>query len=390
MSSEDQEDRTEAPTEKRLREAREKGNVPRSRELANVAVLGCAVMALKASAGHIGAVSRDWMRGALHYDRALLDAPDRLLPHAAGLFGALAAPMLPMIFAALVACLVSPAIMGSLRFAGQSLQPDFSRLNPMTGIGRMWGKESLAEVLRSLLRVILIGGVGTWMVSRAFKALLDMPQASLEQSVAGGVQMAMTTLLAMVGALGALALIDVPWQHFQYRAKLKMTKQEIRDEHKEAEGNPEMKARVRQVAMQMSRRQMMEAVPTADVILMNPTHYAVALKYKADGGMRAPVVVAKGVDEMAMAIRDLAEKHRIAVVEAPPLARSLYRQAQVDQEIPVKLYAAVAQVLSYVYQLRAWAPGRGPMPSLATVDAGPEGAVDYDPLAAKRAKESSP
>jgi flagellar biosynthetic protein FlhB len=390
MSSEDQEDRTEAPTEKRLREAREKGNVPRSRELANVAVLGCAVMALKASAGHIGAVSRDWMRGALHYDRALLDAPDRLLPHAAGLFGALAAPMLPMIFAALVACLVSPAIMGSLRFAGQSLQPDFSRLNPMTGIGRMWGKESLAEVLRSLLRVILIGGVGTWMVSRAFKALLDMPQASLEQSVAGGVQMAMTTLLAMVGALGALALIDVPWQHFQYRAKLKMTKQEIRDEHKEAEGNPEMKARVRQVAMQMSRLQMMEAVPTADVILMNPTHYAVALKYKADGGMRAPVVVAKGVDEMAMAIRDLAEKHRIAVVEAPPLARSLYRQAQVDQEIPVKLYAAVAQVLSYVYQLRAWAPGRGPMPSLATVDAGPEGAVDYDPLAAKRAKESSP
>ncbi|SEK49765.1 flagellar biosynthetic protein FlhB [Pseudoxanthomonas sp. GM95] len=387
MSSEDQEDRTEAPTEKRLREAREKGNVPRSRELANVAVLGCAVLALKVSAGHIGAVSRDWMQGALHYDRALLDAPDRLLPHAAGLLGSLVVPMLPMIFAALAACLISPAIMGSLRFAGQSLQPDFSRLNPMSGIARMWGKESLAEVLRSLLRVALIGGVGTWMVYRAFKALLGMPQASLEQSVAGGVQMAMTTLLAMVGALGALALIDVPWQHFQYRSKLKMTKQEIRDEHKEAEGNPEMKARVRQVAMQMSRRRMMEAVPTADVILMNPTHYAVALKYKADGGMRAPVVVAKGVDEIAMAIRDLAEQHRIAVVEAPPLARSLYRQAQVDQEIPVKLYAAVAQVLSYVYQLRAWAPGRGPMPSLASIDAGPEGAVDYDPHGAK---ESSP
>ncbi len=387
MSSEDQEDRTEAPTEKRLREAREKGNVPRSRELANVAVLGCAVMALKASAGHICAASRDWIRGALHYDRALLDAPDRLLPHAAGLLGALVMPMLPMILAALAACLIAPAIMGSLRFAGQALQPDFSRLNPMSGIARMWGKESLAEVLRSLLRVGLIGGVGTWMVYRAFKALLDMPQASLEQSVAGGVQMAMTTLLAMVGALGALALIDVPWQHFQYRAKLKMTKQEIRDEHKEAEGNPEMKARVRQVAMQMSRGRMMEAVPTADVILMNPTHYAVALKYKADGGMRAPVVVAKGVDEMAMAIRELAERHRIAVVEAPPLARSLYRQAQVDQEIPVKLYAAVAQVLSYVYQLRAWAPGRGPMPSLAPVDAGPEGAIDFDPHGAK---ESSP
>jgi flagellar biosynthetic protein FlhB len=387
MSSQDQEDRTEAPTEKRLRQAREKGNVPRSRELANVAVLGCAVLALKASAGHIGAASRDWMRAALHYDRALLDAPDRLLPHAAGLLGSLVAPMLPMLFAALIACAISPAIMGSLRFAGQSLQPDFSRLNPMSGLARMWGRESLAEVLRSLLRVALIGGIGGWMVYRAFKALLGMPQASLEQSVAGGVQMAMTTLLAMVGALGALALIDVPWQHFQYRARLKMTKQEIRDEHKEAEGNPEMKARVRQVAMQMSRRRMMEAVPTADVVLVNPTHYAVALKYKADGGMRAPVVVAKGVDEMAMAIRELAGQHRIAVVEAPPLARSLYRQAQVDQEIPVKLYAAVAQVLSYVYQLRAWAPGRGPMPSLAPVDAGPEGAVDFDPHGAG---ESSP
>jgi flagellar biosynthetic protein FlhB len=378
MSSQDQEDRTEVPTEKRLREAREKGNVPRSRELANVAVLGCAALALKVSAGHVGAASRDWMHNALQLDRRLIDAPDRLLPHAAGLLGALVMPMLPMVFAALIACLVSPAIMGSLRFAGQSLQPDFSRLNPMAGLARMWGKESLAEVLRSLLRVVLIGGVGAWMVYRAFKALLGMPQASLEQSVAGGVQMAMTTLLAMVGALGALALIDVPWQHFQYRSRLKMTKQEIRDEHKEAEGNPEMKARVRQVAMQMSRRRMMEAVPTADVILMNPTHYAVALKYKADGGMRAPVVVAKGVDEMAMAIRDLAEKHRIAVVEAPPLARSLYRQAQVDQEIPVKLYAAVAQVLSYVYQLRAWAPGRGPMPSLAELDAGPEGAVEFE------------
>ncbi|WP_440976434.1 flagellar biosynthesis protein FlhB [Pseudoxanthomonas winnipegensis] len=379
--SEDQEDRTELPTEKRLREAREKGNVPRSRELANVAVLGCAVIALKASAGHIGAVSRDWMRSSLQLDRAMLDAPERLLPHAASLAVALFKPMLPLLAAALAACLIAPAIMGSLRFTSQALKPDFSRLNPMTGIGRMWGKESLAELLRSLLRVGLIGGIGTWMVYRAFKALLGMPQASLEQSVAGGVQMAMSTLLAMIGALGALALLDVPWQHYQHRARLKMTKQEIKDEFKEAEGNQEVKARVRQVAMQMSKRRMMEAVPTADVILMNPTHYAVALKYKADAGMRAPVVVAKGVDETALAIRELAQAHRIAVVEAPPLARALYRQAQVDQEIPVKLYAAVAQVLSYVYQLRAWAPGRGPMPALAPLDAGPEGAVDYDPNA---------
>ena len=377
MSSESQkEDRTEQPTEKRLREARERGDVPRSRELANVAVLGCAVLALKVSSGHLGGSARDWMRGALSIDRSVLESPDRLLPHAAHLLAGLAMPMLPLVLAALAACALAPMAMGGLRFAGKSLQPDFTRLSPMKGLARLYGRESLAELLRSLLRVLLIGGVGAWVVYHAFSTLLAMPQASLEAAVAEGVDLALGALMAMVGSLGALALIDVPWQHFQHRSKLKMTKQELRDEAKEAEGNPEVKARVRQVARQMSQRRMMEAVPTADVVVMNPTHYAVAMKYQA--GMRAPKVVAKGLDEMALAIRALAEKHRVAIVEAPPLARALYRQSQVDQEIPVKLYAAVAQVLSYVYQLKAWVPGRGPMPSLVDVEVGADGAPDVD------------
>ena len=375
MSAEDQEDRTEAPSEKRLREARERGDVPRSRELANVAVLGCAVIALKATASNLGDASRGWMRDALSFDRALLDAPDRLIPHAASLMGGLVRPMLPLVFAALTACVLAPMVMGGLRFAGKSLTPDFNRLNPGRGLARMYGKESLAELLRSLLRVLLIGGIGAWVVHRAFTSLLAMPGASLEAAVAQGVDLTLWALLAMVGALGALAAIDVPWQHFQYRSKLKMTKQELRDEAKEQEGNPEVKARVRQVAREMSRRRMMEAVPTADVVVMNPTHYAVALKYTA-GKTRAPIVVAKGVDELALAIRAAAQQHRVAVIEAPPLARALYRQAKVDQEIPVKLYAAVAQVLSYVYQLRAWVPGRGPMPALVEVDVGADGAPD--------------
>ncbi|WP_202843557.1 flagellar biosynthesis protein FlhB [Luteimonas saliphila] len=375
MSEETQkEDRTEQPTEKRLREAREKGQVPRSRELANVAVLGCAVLALKATGGSVGAASRDWMRGALTIDPALLDAPDRLLPHAGSLFAGLVLPLLPLVLAALLACALAPMAMGGLRFAGKSLKPDFARLSPAKGLARLYGSESLAELLRSLMRVALIGGVGAWVVWRSFSTLLSMPQASLEAAVAGGVDLALTALLAMVGSLGLLAAIDVPWQHRQHRNKLKMTKQELRDEAKQVEGNPELKARVRQVQRQMSQRRMMEAVPGADVVVMNPTHYAVAMKYQP--GMRAPTVVAKGVDEMALAIRALAEKHRVAIVEAPPLARALYRQAQVDQEIPVKLYAAVAQVLSYVYQLRAWVPGRGPMPAMAGVDVGADGAPD--------------
>jgi flagellar biosynthetic protein FlhB len=203
-----------------------------------------------------------------------------------------------------------------------------------------------------------------------------MPNASLEVAVGEGLGFVTTALISMVASLGLLAALDVPWQHFQHRSKLKMTKQEVRDEAKQAEGNPEIKARVRQVAREMSQRRMMEAVPTADVVVMNPTHYAVALKYQP--GMRAPKVVAKGLDEMALSIRALAEKHRVAIVESPPLARALYRQAQVDQEIPMKLYAAVAQVLSYVYQLTAWVPGRGPMPSLADIDVGADGAPDPD------------
>ena len=368
------EDRTEQPSEKRLRDAREKGQVPRSRELANVAVLGCAVLALKATGGHVGAASRDWMRNALTIDPAMLGATDRLLPHAAALTGSLVLPLLPLLFAALAACLLAPMAMGGVRFASKSLAPDFGRLNPAKGLARLYGSESIAELLRSLLRVALIGGVGAWVVYRAFTTLLSMPQASLEASVAGGVDLALSALLAMVGALGQLAAMDVPWQHHQHHSKLKMTKQELRDEAKEAEGNQEVKARVRQVARQMSQRRMMDAVPTADVVVMNPTHYAVAMKYQP--GMRAPTVVAKGVDEMALAIRALADKHRIAIVEAPPLARALYRQSQVDQEIPVKLYAAVAQVLSYVYQLRDWVPGRGPMPAMTTVDVGADGAPD--------------
>ncbi|MDG2519794.1 flagellar biosynthesis protein FlhB [Lysobacter soli] len=381
MSSEDQEDKTEQPSEKRLREARERGDVPRSRELGNVAVLGCAAMALVATGSGIGSASQDWLRQALTLDPAILDQPDRLVPHAASLLLGLLKPMLPVLLAALGACFIAPMVMGGLRFASKSLAPDFARLSPMNGFKRMYGKESLAELVRSVLRVLLIGGLAGMVVWGAFRHLTDMAGMSLHEGVAVGLSLITKAVMAMVGALGLLALIDVPWQHWSYRNRLKMSKQELRDEYKESEGNPEVKARVRLIAAQLSRRQQMEAVPTADVVVTNPTHYAVALKYEA-GKMRAPKVVAKGVDEIALAIRDVAGKHRVSIIEAPPLARALYRHAQIDQEIPVKLYAAVAQVLSYVYQLKRWHPAHGPMPTLGDVsvekgladgEAGPDG-----------------
>jgi flagellar biosynthetic protein FlhB len=362
----DRDERTEQPSEKRLREARERGDVPRSRELGNVAVLGSATLALLATGPHVGAVAQQWLRGALTIDPGVIGHDDRLLTQAAQLLVGLLMPLLPVVAVALAACLLSPAVMGSIRFSGQALQPDFARLNPMAGIARLYGRDGVAELVRSLLRVLLVGGSGAWVVHGAFRHLLALPEMDLATAIGDGVHAVIVALLAMVGALGLLAAIDVPWQRFQHRSRLKMTKQEVRDEHKESEGNPEIKARVRHVAKQLSQRRMMEAVPTADVVITNPTHYAVALKYEA-GRMRAPRLVAKGVDEMALAIRDVAGKHRVSIIESPPLARALYRHAQIDREIPVNLYAAVAQVLSYVYQLKRWVPSRGPMPTLAEV-----------------------
>ena len=383
MSQDSGQDRTEEPTEKRLRDAREKGDVPRSRELANLAVLGMTALAMLAMASSIGRAAQGWLRGALSFEPGLLGNPDQLAGHFARLLAGLMVPFLPVLGVALVACLVSPAVMGGLRWANKSLQPDFKRLNPASGLKRIYGKEGFAELLRSLLRVVLVAGVGALVISGAMSKLLAIPRMSLEGAIGTGLDVAAMTLVSIVGSLALLAAIDVPWQKFQHRSKLKMTKQEVRDELKQTEGNPELKARMRQVARQMSQRRMMEAVPTADVVVMNPTHYAVALKYDS-GTMRAPRVVAKGVDEMALRIRELATSHRVAVVEAPPLARALYRQAQVDQEIPVKLYAAVAQVLSYVYQLRHWSPGRGDAPRLQQPDLGADGAPDPDATEAGR------
>ena len=380
MSETDNEDRTEAPSEKRLREARERGDSPRSKELANVAVLGCATLALKFTGPHIGAVSRDWMRNALQFEPGLVDDPTRLPVYAGKTFVALLMPLGPLLIAAIAGCFVAPALMSGLRFSSQALKADFTRLSPMAGLGRMYGKESFAELGRSILRLLLIGGIAALVIKASMGRLMDMPKQSLEMAVSNGVDVVLGVFLALVFAMGVLAAIDVPYQRFAWRARLKMTKQELRDEAKESEGNPEIKARMRHVARQIANQRMMDAVPTADVIVTNPTHYAVALKYDA-GNMRAPKVVAKGVDEMALRIRELAGQHKVAMVEAPPLARALYRQCKVDEEIPVKLYAAVAQVLTYIFQLKKWHPARGPMPQLVQLDVGAEGAPDAPPEA---------
>src|SRR5690606_5751775 len=354
--NEDGEDKTEQPTAKRLNKAREDGNIARSRELATASVFGAGVIALMTLGPLLGRGALGWMRGALSPEPMLLQAPERLFGHMGLLLLNLMLVMVPVLGICVLAAFIAPLAMGGLNVASKSLVPDLKRLNPISGLKRTYGPEGLAELTKSLLRVAFLGTATGLTLVHGMDVLQAMPNQSLEQAAQTGLYFASRLLLAGAVALMLLAAIDAPYQKWNWKRKLKMTRQELRDEMKESEGNPQVKGKIRQLQMQMSQRRMMEAVPTADVILVNPTHYAVALKYDGDS-MRAPRLVAKGADEMAFRIRELGELHRIAVVSAPPLARALYREGELDKEIPVRLYAAVAQVLSYVYQLRAWRRG---------------------------------
>ena len=363
--NEDGGERTQLPTEKRLRQAREQGNIPRSRELGTAAVFSAGVFALMGLADGIAAGARGWLQGALNPDPKLWQEPTLLFGH----FGLLLLRLLwivaPLAGICLLAGVIAPVAMSGMHFSSKAFMPDLNKLNPMNGIKRLWGGDSLSELLKSLLRVAFIGAAAGLTIAHGLDHLRGLLAQPLETAIVDGLGFTLRLLLATAGALALLAALDAPYQKWNWLRKLKMTREEVKREMKESEGSPEVKGRIRQMQMQMSRRRMIEAVPTADVVLVNPTHYAVALKYEG-GRMRAPVLVAKGVDELAFRIREEGERHRVAIVSAPPLARALYREADLGKEIPVRLYSAVAQVLSYVYQLRAWRTG--PMPDLPPID----------------------
>jgi len=363
--NEDGAERTELPTAKRLREAREQGNIPQSRELATATVFSAGVIALMAMSGGLAAGARGWMQTALTPEPGLWRNPETLFGHFGELLMDLLWVMAPLAGICLLAGLVAPLAMSGLHFSSKAFTPNFNKLNPMNGLQRLWGGHSLAELVKSLLRVAFVGGAAALVIVHGLDGLRSLLIQPLESAIVHGLGFTLRLMLATAGALALLAAIDAPYQKWNWLRKLKMTREEIKREMKESEGSPEVKGRIRQMQMQLSQRRMMEAVPTADVVLVNPTHYAVALKYEG-GKMRAPVVVAKGIDEMAFRIRETGERHRVAIVSAPPLARALYREAQLGKEIPVRLYSAVAQVLSYVYQLRSWRTG--PMPSVPPLD----------------------
>ncbi len=352
MAADSELEKTEPASERRLQQAREDGQVPRSRELAACASLLAGGLLLWTTGASLQSALALLLKDTLSFPREFAFEPALLLEHGSHVLGRVLWALLPFAAVVLAAVIVSPLLVGGWLFSAKALAPKFDRLDPVAGIARMFSLQSLGELGKALAKTVLVGAAA-WYVVRSHAddvfALAMVPVGAGDLSLG---HLLFVAFASMVGVLALVAAADVPWQRWRHAKQLMMTREEVRQEHKEQEGNPEIKGRIRAQQREMARRRMMADVPKADVVVTNPTHYAVALKY-SEGRDAAPVVLAKGADDVAAKIREIAGEHGIPMVEAPPLARALYRHVEPGDAIPERLYTAVAQVLAYVFQLRA-------------------------------------
>ncbi len=358
-------DKSEEPTDKRLRESREKGQLARSRELSTVAVTLGGIGGLLASGGSLAQTLMAMMQGTFELSReTLLDEGSMVRLLMSNGLMALEAIM-PLLIALLIASIVGPVSLGGWLFSGKAMAPKVSRMNPAAGLKRMFSTKALVELLKALGKFLVVLSVALLVLSAYQDDLLSIAKQPLDLAIMHSAEIVGWCALWMACGLILIAAVDVPFQLWDNKQKLMMTKQEVRDEYKDSEGKPEVKSRIRQLQRDAAQRRMMQAVPEADVVITNPTHFAVALKYDAAKG-GAPMLVAKGGDFVALKIREIAQEHKVTVLESPALARSVYYSTEIDQEIPAGLYLAVAQVLAYVYQMRQYRGGKGRRPDPLT------------------------
>lgn len=359
--AEDSEDKTESPTPQRLEKAREEGQIPRSRELTSLLILLVGVSVIWIGGESLARRLAGLLSTGLRFDHSIINDPNLILGQIIRLIREAMFGLLPLITGVVIVALVAPVMLGGLVFSGKSLSLKLDKLNPLPGLKRMFSAQSVAELVKALLKAVLVGCVTGFYLWSHWPDMMHL--ISQSPLTAMGNALDLVGLCALLVALGVIPMVgfDVFWQIHSHLKKLRMSRQDIRDEFKQSEGDPHVKGRIRQMQRAAARRRMMADVPKADVIVTNPTHYSVALQYD-ESKMSAPKVVAKGAGLVALRIRELAAEHRVPVLEAPPLARALYRHAEIGQQIPGQLYAAVAEVLAWVWQLKRWRLAGGQRP----------------------------
>ncbi|AXK38146.1 flagellar biosynthesis protein FlhB [Crenobacter cavernae] len=353
MAAEDSDlERTEPASERRLQQAREEGNVPRSRELATFAVTMTGVAMLMAQGPALATFLMEVIRRLYTFDMATLKTNDVIMTRFRDAFLDTLMALLPTLGALALVAAITPLMIGGWNLTFKNIQPKFSKLNPASGIKRMFSVAAAGEGLKAILKSVLIGGVATWVIWTDRMEIVGLVSLPLEVGIVRLGELLIHTFLIVVGAMLLLVVVDVPLQLWQYHKRLRMTKEEVRQEYKEQEGSPEVKGRIRQLQREAARKRMMSEIPKANVIVTNPTHYAVAIKYEE--GMRAPQVVAKGALKLAERIIETGREHRVTLMRVPSFTRAIYFNADIGEEIPGKLFEAAAQVLAYVYQLKAY------------------------------------
>lgn len=354
-------ERTEEPSERRLEQAREEGQVARSRELSTFVVTFAGGAALWAMGSSLSTSMQALLHEALTLNHDTAFNADLLIPRLSHLTMQAVLLFMPVLLATFAAAVLSPLLLNGWLFTMKPLQPDLSRVNPISGIGRMFSMHNLMEFAKAIAKSVVIGGIGAWVIWGKRDEVLLLISQPLPLAISHLGTLMWTCFAFIMGGMLLIVAIDVPFQMWDHHRKLKMTKEELRQEAKENEGDPHIKGRIRSMQREMARRRMMSAIPTADVVVTNPTHYAVALKY-TENGMRAPIVVAKGTHLLAARIREIATENHVPILEAPPLARALYKHVDLEQTIPEALYTAVAEVLAYVFQLRHYEEVGGTRP----------------------------
>ena len=361
MAEDNSQEKTEEATPKRKQKAREEGQVPRSREFTTTAVLLAGTLGLWVFGGRMSETLRNIYVKCFDLSREVLFDPQFMLSYLGVAFFDALIMLIPLFAVLIIAAILGPIALGGFLFSAKSIQPKLSRIDPLAGLKRMFSVKSLIELVKAIAKVSVVILVSFLVLNLMADKILNLSQLPVEKALKESLILSAIAAVLISASTIVISIIDIPFQIYDHAKKLKMSKQDVKDELKDSDGKPEVKGRIRQLQREMAQRRMMAEVPEADVVITNPTHYSVALKYNPET-METPILVAKGVDHLALKIREIAKEHKIDFVESPVLARAVYHTTDVDETIPGGLYVAVAQVLAYVFQLRNYRRGNGARP----------------------------